>query len=435
MIIDLFTFGRSYGKQEAMNFQSTNRRQVLRKGLLLAAGGSLVPRQLMAVDIPSADNPVPKVKIASVKTYLLQHRLKRPFGVSISVPLSTTRSALLVKIETDSGLVGWGETAVLGGVRGAIETKLAPLLIGRNPLEYRTLWRLLWGANFGDGRAVGAVDVALNDLRGKVLNLPTTALFGGPMRNRIPAYASAMNYVEGRRPEQQFPDEAAALVQQGYKALKMRIGRHSVARDGDIANRVREAVGPDIQLMADGNAGYTMGTAIRMGDKLYELGYDFFEEPLPQSPKYAGYDKLVDKLRIPLAAGEAVDSRAAAKDLIDRRAMDIIQPDVSLCGGIGTALFIAELAALSGNIRCIPHCWGSDIVTAATIQFLALLPDPHWGFPTHTPLLEMDLSENPWRREIMREPIEVRGGFVDVPQKPGLGIEVDEDAVRKFAVQ
>jgi D-galactarolactone cycloisomerase len=176
-----------------------------------------------------------------------------------------------------------------------------------------------------------------------------------------------------------------------------------------------------------------MGSALRMADRLHELGFDFFEEPLPQSPYYAGYDELRRKMPLPLAAGEAVDSRATAKQLLDRRAMDIIQPDASLCGGVGEVLFIAEMAALSG-IRCIPHCWGGDILIAATIHLLSLLHEPHWGLPTDTPLLELDQSENPWRDGLATERFELRDGFITVPTKPGLGIEVDEEVVKHFAV-
>jgi D-galactarolactone cycloisomerase len=292
---------------------------------------------------------------------------------------------------------------------------------------------LLWGANFGNALAVGALDMALHDVRGKALGVPVAELFGGRLRDRVPAYASAMNYLEGAEPEEHYPREAADLAEQGFKALKMRIGRYPVAREAAVAAAVREAVGPDVRLMADGNAAYTMATALQMGHELHRLGFEVFEEPLPQSPNYAGYEELRHKLPLSLAAGEAVDSRASAKALIDRRAMDIIQPDVSLCGGIGEALFISELAALSG-IRCIPHCWGGAILIAATIQLLALLPDPHWGFPTDTPMLELDQSENPWRTEIVENPFTPREGFVGVPDGPGLGVDVNEEAVQAYAV-
>jgi len=367
-----------------------------------------------------------------VKVFVLKTQLKRAFGVSVSVPLDKTRSTLLVKIETDAGLTGWGETTPIGGTRGILEDQLIPKLIGRNPLEYRKLWRELWGPNFGHPFAVGALDMALNDVRGKALGLPVAELFGGRLRDRVPAYASAMNYLEGLEPEDHYLQEAADLVKQGFRALKMRLGRYSVKREAKIAQAVREAVGPEVKLGVDGNAAYTHATALEMGRVLADLGFEYFEEPLPQvAPRYAGYEELREKLPLSLAGGEGLDSRASAKDLLDRRCFHIIQPDVSLCGGIQETLFIAELAALSG-VRCIPHCWGGAILIAATVHTLALIPDPHWGLPTDTPLLEFDQSENPWRTEIVKEPFVQKEGFVAVPTAPGLGIEVDEDAVLRY---
>lgn len=410
-----------------------SRRDLMRIGASVLAGGLLSPYSLAHVSEAQELAGQPKLKITAVKTYLLRHRLKRPFGVSVSVPLARTREVLLVKLETDQGFVGWGETAPISGARGTIEDHLAPRLIGENPLEYRRLWRTLWGANFGNGLAVGAVETALNDLRGKALNLPVAELFGGRQRERVPVYVSALEYLEGAEIEEHYPSTAAKMVARGHKAIKMRLGRYPVEREAKVAAHVRDTVGPDIQLMVDGNGGYTMGSALRMGDVLSGLGYEFFEEPLPQSPKYAGYDELRRKMPLPLAGGEAIDSRAAAKQLIDDRAVDIIQPDISLCGGIGEVLFISEMAALSG-IRCIPHCWGGDILIAATIHLLSLLHEPHWGLPNNTPRLELDQTENPWRDALATERFELKDGFITVPTRPGLGIEVNEEVVKQYAV-
>ena len=410
-----------------------NRREALKTAGIAFAGGAVVSASANTATAQQPKRQVDKLKITAVKTYKLLHNLVRPFGVSVSVPLSTTRSALMVKIETDAGIVGWGETGPISGARGTIDNHLAPKLIGQNPLQYRKLWRSLWGANFGNGLAVGAVDMALNDIRGKAFGLPVADLFGGRLRDDVPVYGSTMNYIAGEEPEDLFPPQAADRVQDGFTALKMRLGRYSVAREAKIARAVRKAVGPDVRLMVDGNGAYTLRSAVQMGRVLDELNFDFFEEPLPQSPRYAGYAELRKKLPLPLAGGEAVDSRIAAKGLIDRRAVDIIQPDAALCGGIGEALFIAELAALSG-IRCIPHCWGGAISIAASVQLLSLIPDPHWGRPTDTPLLELDLSENPWRTEIVKSPFKVVEGKISVPTAPGLGIEVKEDVIKKYAV-
>src|SRR6185369_3070546 len=178
--------------------------------------------------------------ITNVETFPLRHRMRRAMGVSTA--LSDVRSCLLVKISTDSGLVGWGETIDVGGTRAVIETKHRPALLGKNPLEHRKLWRTLWGPSFGDGRAVGGVDIALHDLRGKALGQSIADLYGGRVRDKVLVYASAMNYTEGVRPEDQFPSEAAELVNRGYKALKCRSGRFELSREIAVVTKIREAV-------------------------------------------------------------------------------------------------------------------------------------------------------------------------------------------------
>jgi len=273
-------------------FLQGNRRDLLRATAGFMAGAatfSAPTRWVAAAEQEAAEDAAAEsriLKITSVTTFKLLHKLNRPFGVSVSVPLSRTRSALIVKIETDAGLVGWGETGPISGAQGTIDDQLAPLLIGQNPLRHRKLWRQLWGANFGNGLAVGAVDMALNDLRGKVLGLPVADLFGGRFRDRIPVYGSTMNYIDGEQPEDLYPRQAAEKAAEGFKALKMRLGRYSVAREAKVAKAVRDAVGPDVRLMVDGNAAYTLRSAVQMGRVLDELNFDFFEEPLPQSPRY-----------------------------------------------------------------------------------------------------------------------------------------------------
>lgn len=372
------------------------------------------------------------LKITRVEVFSLKTKLSRAHGASVSVPLETHRVTLLVKISTDAGVVGWGETAPIGGARGAIVDVLGPSLIGKNPMHHRNLWRDLWGANFGEPRALGAIDIALADIRGKVLGVPVTDLYGGRYRDQVPAYASAMNIVEGTVPEEFYPEDALERIEIGFRNLKMRLGRYDVKRDAKIAAIVRETVGPDIRLMTDINAAHTLHEALKLGDALRELDFYFFEEPLPQSPDYEGYEELTAKSKIAIAAGEALDNRHSAKRMIDRKTMNIIQPDISLCGGIGEVLFIAEMAALSG-IRCIPHCWGCAVLIAATTHAVSMIADPHIGFPTDTPMLEFDQSENPWRNEIITQPFKVEEGFVTVPTGPGLGIEVLEDVVRKYS--
>lgn len=381
----------------------------------------------------AADEKPSDIKITKVETFHVQHKFKKPIGPStVYIPV---RDTLLVKISTDSGIVGWGEAADVGGTQEIIENKLAKILVGKNPLEHRKLWRTLWGANFGDGRAVGGVDLALNDIRGKAHGVPVYALYGGKVRDKLFAYASSMNYTEGVDPEEQHPAEAKELVKRGFRSLKARTGRYGPKKDIAVLTKVREAVGPDIRLQTDGNGGMTFAQAIGFGKELEKLDFYFLEEPLPQrGPFYPGYPELAEALDITLAGGEVIDSRLNAKDLIVKKAFDIIQPDPMLCGGIGECIAIAEFASLFG-VLTHPHCWGSAPAIAATMHTVACIPDFTWGFSTDQPMLEIDVYENPFRDELTSFKFTVKDGYIDLPTKPGLGIDIDEDVIKKYLVK
>jgi D-galactarolactone cycloisomerase len=265
--------------------------------------GSTLPQICSRAGAQTTAKPS-SLTITNVETFPLRHKMRRAMGVSTA--LSDVRTCLLVKITTDSGLVGWGETIDVGGTRAVIETKHKPALLGKNPLEHRKLWRTLWGPSFGDGRAVGGVDIALHDLRGKALGQSIADLYGGRQRDKVLAYASAMNYTEGVRPEDQFPSEAAELAKRGYKALKTRCGRYELSRELAVVTRIREAVGPDIRLLTDGNGAFSLPQAVKFGKELEKLDFYCFEEPLPQGQNYAGYDVLCQSLRGPRPHREAL---------------------------------------------------------------------------------------------------------------------------------
>ena len=352
-----------------------------RRHFLSAAAGTAA----CGLVAPAADSPKHgKLKITKVETFVLEYTLPKATGPSTA--MYKTRDALIIKISTDAGLVGWAETANLPGTRPLIDSLAKSVLIGQDPRDHRRLWRGLWGPNFGNGIAVGGLDVALHDLWGKAVGLSVAELYGGRLRDAAVCYASAMNYIEDRDPETQYPEEAARLVKEkGFTALKMRIGGLPVKRDMAAAAAVRQAVGPDVKLMVDGNGAYTLGTAIKVGRELEKLEFYFYEEPLPQSHMdYPAYAELTSKLDIPIAAGECVDGRGKAKELITRGVCRIIQPDVCLCGGVREALFIAEMAKLWG-MGFHPHCWGGALVIAATLQLLALVPDATWARTTEPP--------------------------------------------------
>lgn len=408
-----------------------SRRHLLRTGLIgscsALVGWSPLQKQAEAEE---ARGKPSQLTITKVETFELEHRLPKAIGPSVAQ--SNVRDALLVKISTDSGLVGWGETADVGGTHGIIVEHLTKVLLGKNPLEHRKLWRAMWGANFGDGRAVAGCDLALHDLRGKALGLSVADMYGGRQRDRVMGYAAAMNYTEGVRPEDQHPAEAAALAKRGFLAMKCRTGRFGHKRDLAVIEKIRAAVGPEVRLLTDGNGAFTLPQAVKFGKELEKLDFYCFEEPLPQSPNYAGYDELTKSLDIAVAGGEVLDSRATARDHIVRRSFDIIQPDASLCGGIAEALFIAEMAQ-QFRLQALPHCWAGAIAIAATLHLNSLLPPHFQGFSGgDEPMVEFDVSENPFRDEIVAEPFELKRGYFDVPTGPGLGIAINEDAVRKY---
>jgi len=372
------------------------------------------------------------MKITGIKTFLLRHPL--PHRIGGATAYVDERRTLLIKVETDAGAVGWGETAPFPAVRALIEEQYTPLLIGRDPAAHRPNWRALSGRAFGNSMAVGGIDIALEDLRGKALGLSVPELYGGRLRDQVEVYVSALNYVEGEDPVELYPRQAAEAMAQGFRALKMRIGGHEISKDMAAAAAVRSAVGDDIRLMADGTGAYSLATAIRVGRELERLGFYFYEEPLPQcTPEYPGYEVLTSTLEIPVAAGEALGTRGRFQAAFDRRVMDIVQPDISLAGGIGECLAVAEMARLSG-ILCTPHCWAGALVVAATAHLVSLLPDASWSRCTEAPMMEMDLIENRFRDELLTTPLDIRDGRLTVPRGQGLGIEVDEDKVKFYSV-
>jgi len=407
------------------------RRDFFANAVTTSFGAGLASLSLGERAAPAADPKPSSLTITKVETFALMHKLAK--GIGPSVASAAERDALIVKISTDSGLVGWGETADVGGTRGIIETHLKNVLLGKNPLEHRKLWAEMWAPNFGDGRAVAGCDLALHDLRGKALGLSIADLYGGRRRDKVLGYAAAMNYTDGVRPEDQHPPEAAALAKRGFQAMKIRTGRYGHKRDLAVMEKIRDAVGPDVKLLTDGNGAFTLPQAVKFGKELEKLDFYMFEEPLPQSPNYAGYDELTRSLDIAVAGGEVLGARATARDHIVKRSFDIIQADVSLCGGIAEVLFISEMARLFG-IQALPHCWAGAIVIAASLQLNSLLAPHFQGFAGgDEPMMEFDVYENPFRDEIVTKKFELKEGYFDVPTAPGLGIEINEEVIKKYA--
>jgi D-galactarolactone cycloisomerase len=342
---------------------------------------------------------------------------------------NTDRGATLVKITDTGGVAGWGETyPVPAGV--AIIRAAATHLVGRDPQDAQANQGLIRAATLANGFATSALSIALDDLRARQLGVSVATLYGGAVRELVRAYASSEGYVEGQPLADTWIDEAGRASAAGYLGFKLRIGRDAPADELAAAAALRTAFTADaLDLMADGNAAYSFGDAVRVGRALHDLGFGWFEEPLP-TDGYVDYERLRDRLPLALAGGESLQSPREARATIDRGAFDLIQPDVSICGGISDTLAIGAMARLAG-IAIHPHACNGAIGLAASLQVLAALPDPT-RLATDAPLLEVDFGPNPSRTDLLREPLPFQGGWFTIPTGPGLGVEVDEAFVRRF---
>jgi D-galactarolactone cycloisomerase len=382
------------------------------------------------------------MQIVDVQAFWLSANLDKPFAWSLR--WTRTRSSVLVKVTTDEGIVGWGEAGSSGSA--AIATVIAhryrPLVVGRDPFDVEVIWEDLYALTRDEGQkgvaidAISGIDIALWDVIGKAVGKPVHKLLGGGARPRIVAYATGLYYYD------ESPDavaervvEAEGYVDEGYRAMKMKIG--GLAPEDDLAHvrAIREAIGPRIALMVDANHGYNAFTAMRMARYLADQDVLWFEEPvLPED--LDGYQQVKAASIVPIAGGECEYTRFGFKPLLSRRAVDVVQPDLGRAGGLSEGKKIAAIAN-AFQIQCIPHVWGTGLAQAAALHFMATLPvcppvrnpQPLW----HLPLLEFDRTPNPLRGRITPDFNLEPDGTVVVPTGPGLGVEVDEDAVRHFA--
>jgi D-galactarolactone cycloisomerase len=290
------------------------------------------------------------------------------------------------------------------------------------------------GGLAGGGFASSAVSIALEDLRARRLGISVSELFGGPMRQRVRPYAASGGYVEGEDPAITWPRELERAVEAGFTALKLRIGRDSIEHEEPLLRSLREEAPEGFELMADGNAAYSLPDAIRMGLVLQDLGFRWYEEPMQQRGGYVGYDRLTSSLVIAIAGGEGSLSRNDAARLLSRNAVDIIQPDPVICGGVGDSVAIADMATIHG-VTTVPHASNNAVGIAASLQIVATLADATRSPSVPDPLLEIGIDDNPNRVKLLVDPPQIEDGWLPVPTTPGLGIEIDEDYLRSTAIE
>ncbi|HET8577765.1 MAG TPA: mandelate racemase/muconate lactonizing enzyme family protein [Methylomirabilota bacterium] len=355
--------------------------------------------------------------------------------------------SVLVRIETASGRFGWGEakagvgSAASGyGLAAIINQDFAPLLVGQDARDIGRLWDVLYstprdGYALGRGHvlpqlgrrglsipAIAGVDLALWDILGKSLGVPVWRLLGGRRVSRMPAYASG-----GWADEARIGEQLVGYVDKGgFRAVKMRVG----VMDGEphrSAARVRvarKALGPDVKLMADAHGTWTVSEAKAFCRMVEDCDLYWLEEPVTADDK-AGLAEVRRSTSMPIATGESEFTRHDFREIAELRAADILQPDPAIAGGITEGVRIAALAS-AFNLRLAPHLWSGAPAFAAG---LALAASQSAGF-----ILEYSLGHNPMLHDLVAEQFPVVDGELEIPERPGLGITVDEDFVRRHAV-
>jgi D-galactarolactone cycloisomerase len=373
------------------------------------------------------------MKIVEVRTYVLEAALTEPFAYSQA--WYQRRGAMLVEIVGEDGTSGWGEAFGPARLTAAIVHHYRPLLIGADALATEAIWQALYNMLRDHGQkglpieALSAVDIALWDLKGRHLGLPVHRLIGGPLRTHVQAYATGFYRRRSGNPLEYLVAEARMRVVEGFMGLKLKLG-FGIDQDIGLCRTVRDAVGPGVAIMVDANHAYDAPAGIRLGRGIQALDIAWFEEPVPPED-LAGYRDVRAALDMPIAGGEAEFTRWGYRQLVVDRAVDILQPDVCAAGGISECKKIADMAHAFG-IRVNPHVWGTGVGLAASLQLIATLPhNPPSLFPLE-PLLEFDCSEHPIRMAVLQSPIGQHDGWVEVPQGPGLGIEIDRAALDRF---
>jgi L-alanine-DL-glutamate epimerase-like enolase superfamily enzyme len=344
-----------------------------------------------------------------------------------------SRVTTLIQVYTNTGHVGLGSVYSYPAlVYLIIKQQLEPLLVGEDPTEVEALWTRMYRTTRWYGRkgvamsALGGLDTAFWDLRGKAMGLPVWALLGGE-RASCPAYASALLWKELPA----LASEAAGHIARGFRRVKLRMAR-SEEYDREAVLAVRQAIGPQNELMADAGMRYNLPLAQRMGRFLAEQGIFWFEEPFQPEDldSYAALRASVGRKSaaarsVRVAAGENEFGAQGFAELIRVGAVDIVQPDASRCGGISEVIKVARMAAAAG-LEFATHTWNDAVAVMANAQVVSSMPN---GLT-----VEVDQTGIPFIDELLVEPLTVRDGQLRLSQAPGLGIELDERVVARYRV-
>ncbi len=354
--------------------------------------------------------------------------------------------AAILKLETDDGLVGWGEAKNAAGSAGDYATlvhllnqEFGPKVVGRDPADITYVWEDLYnGVRAEKARdaghampelarrgltvaAISAIDIALWDILGKSDGKPVWQLLGGRKADRMRAYASG-----GWADKDGIGDQLKGYIAQGgFDGVKMRVG----AMDGTpwrSAERViaaRKAIGPAVDLMVDAHGTFTVGDAKRFAHLVRDCDLAWFEEPVSGDDK-CGMAEVRAATHIPISAGESEATRWDFRDLVTGRCADILQPDPASCGGITEAMRIGTLAS-AFNLRLAPHLWAGAPCFFAGLHVCAASPASF--------TVEFSLGANPMIHDLSRRPVTVEDGMIAIPDTPGIGLEMNEEVLARHA--
>ncbi len=340
----------------------------------------------------------------------------------------THHQTVIARVETDAGIVGYGEgqsPISPEATKSIVETALRPILLGRDPLDSSALWYHMYSAMRERGHQTGfypdamaAVDIALWDIKGRATGLPVYKLLGGAFRERVPVY----NNVSASTPAEA-AEEAKSHSEAGYGGVKLHI-RGAVSETAAIAEAVRDVVGPDVRIMVDVHTYHSVSSAISLGRRLEAIDATWLESPLVPED-IGGLVELSRALDVPVASSEWTRTRWDLRETFERRAFDIVMPDIARTG-LTEGMAIATLAD-TYNIPVAPHIGGGGIVSiAASIHYSAAIPNFF--------IMEHNRNAYPLRGRIASGRPEVVYGAFLLPKRPGLGIEISDKALAEFSV-
>jgi len=369
------------------------------------------------------------LKIVEIKAYPTSFPVPAENRVALGIGVAVKRDAVVVKVTTAGGLVGWGEShhgRAHTAVAKLIETTLRQLVLGMDASDVVGVWKKIYdkqlashGMGAGTCLAMSGIDLALWDIRGQAAGMPLYKLLGGS-RKAVPAYAGGVSL--GYQEPSKLVDELNLSIAKGYKAVKLRVG-DSPKRDLERIRAVREACGGDLVILTDANIGYSVEDVRQVMPGMDELNVAWLEEPFP-AHDYRSYRLAAGFGRTPLAAGENHYTRFEFNRLIEDGSITILQPDLSKTGGITEALRIAAMAS-AYKLPIHPHSSMTGLNHAASIHFLAAIDNGGY--------FEGDVSKaNKFRDDLVSKPCEVdKDGNVWPLEKPGLGLEVNEEFLVK----